>query len=66
MRKLTVILMAIILVTSQVPAFACTSFQVKAEDGTVVVGRSNEFSINANSQIVFEPAGNHRGAAPFQ
>ena len=57
MRKFTVILAVVTLVASQVPAFACTSFQVKAEDGTVVVGRSNEFSINADSQIVFEPAG---------
>ena len=37
--------------------FACTSFRVKANDGTVVIGRSNEFGIDANSQIVFEPAG---------
>ena len=37
--------------------FACTSFQVKANDGTVVIGRSNEFGIDAHSQIVFEPAG---------
>ena len=36
---------------------ACTSFQVKANDGTVVIGRSNEFGIDAHSQIVFEPAG---------
>ncbi len=38
-------------------ANACTSFQIKAEDGTVVVARSNEFGIDAKSQIVFEPAG---------
>jgi len=38
-------------------ADACTSFQVKAEDGTVVIGRSNEFGIDAKSQIVYEPAG---------
>ena len=38
-------------------ALACTSFQVKANDGTVVIGRSNEFGIDAKSQIVFEPAG---------
>jgi len=36
---------------------ACTSFQIKANDGTVVIGRSNEFGIDARSQIVFEPAG---------
>jgi choloylglycine hydrolase len=38
-------------------AGACTNFTVRAEDGTVVIARSNEFPINANSQIVFEPAG---------
>ena len=36
---------------------ACTSFHVKANDGTVVIGRSNEFGIDAHSQIVFEPSG---------
>lgn len=35
----------------------CTSFRIQAEDGTVVVGRSNEFGIDAQSQIVFEPSG---------
>ncbi len=38
-------------------ASACTSFQIQGEDGTVVVARSNEFGIDAHSQIVFEPAG---------
>jgi len=37
----------------------CTSFRIKAEDGTVVVARSNEFGIDAQSQIVYEPAGKH-------
>lgn len=57
MKKITVVLGCFILAFSQAPCFACTSFQVKAADGTVVVGRSNEFGINAESQIVFEPAG---------
>jgi choloylglycine hydrolase len=39
------------------PADACTSFRIKAKDGTVVIGRSNEYGIDAHSQIVFEPVG---------
>jgi choloylglycine hydrolase len=57
LKKLAVIFAAVALVMSHAPAFACTNFTVKAEDGTVVIARSNEFPINANSQIVFEPAG---------
>lgn len=57
--RLVILCLAVALVAlllSQV-ALACTSFQVKANDGTVVIGRSNEFGIDAHSQIVFEPAG---------
>jgi choloylglycine hydrolase len=57
MRKLAIVLALVALSASQAPIFACTSFQVKAEDGTLVIGRSNEFGIDAKSQIVFEPAG---------
>lgn len=38
-------------------SFACTDFVLKAEDGTVVNARTNEFAIPANSNVVFEPAG---------
>ena len=63
MKRVLVMLMisclAVALVALLLPqvALACTSFQVKANDGTVVIGRSNEFGIDAHSQIVFEPAG---------
>jgi len=56
-KKWTVVLAVVALVLSQATAYACTSFQVKSEDGTVVIGRSNEFGIDAKSQIVYEPAG---------
>jgi choloylglycine hydrolase len=56
-KKLAVIFAVVALAISQVPVFACTNFTVKADDGTVVIARSNEFPIDANSQIVFEPAG---------
>lgn len=38
-------------------AYGCTDFQVKADDGTVVIARANEYATDAHSQIVFEPAG---------
>ena len=38
-------------------ANACTDFQVKADDGTIVIARANEYAMDAHSQIVFEPAG---------
>ena len=38
-------------------SFACTDFQIKAGDGSVVIARSNEFGVPPNSSIVFEPAG---------
>jgi choloylglycine hydrolase len=56
-KKMFVLVVAVMLVSSQAACHACTSFQLRAEDGTVVVGRSNEFGIDAKSQIVFEPAG---------
>ncbi len=37
--------------------FACTDFQVKAEDGTVVIGRSMEFPVDLHSNVVIVPAG---------
>jgi len=58
MRAVIRVVCAVAVFFMSVPhADACTSFQVKAEDGTVVIGRSNEFGIDAKSQIVFEPAG---------
>jgi len=57
MKKIGVLLAAVVFLGVQATCFACTSFQIKAEDCTVVVGRSNEFGIDAESQIVFEPAG---------
>ncbi len=38
-------------------SFACTDFQIKAEDGSVIIARTNEFGVPADSGIVFEPAG---------
>jgi choloylglycine hydrolase len=39
-------------------SFACSEFQVKATDGTVVVGRSMEYPVDLHSNAVIVPAGN--------
>jgi choloylglycine hydrolase len=36
-------------------SFACTDFQIKATDGTVVVGRSMEFAIELDSSVIAVP-----------
>jgi choloylglycine hydrolase len=39
------------------PSFACTDFQIKAEDGSVVVGRTMEFAVDLNSSVLAVPRG---------
>jgi len=54
----SVILLAVFLFGIAVNAsFACTDFVLKAEDGTIINARTNEFGIPANSNLVFEPSG---------
>ena len=36
---------------------ACTDFQIKAKDGTVVIGRSMEFPVELHSKIIVVPRG---------
>lgn len=38
-------------------SFACTDFQIKAKDNTVVIGRSMEFPVDLHSNIVIVPRG---------
>jgi len=38
-------------------SFACSDFQLKAKDGTVVIGRSMEYPVDLNSNAVAVPAG---------
>ncbi len=38
-------------------SFACTDFQVKATDGTVVIGRTMEFAIELDSNVLAVPKG---------
>jgi len=36
-------------------SFACTDFQVKAKDGSVIIGRSMEFAMGVSSEVVVFP-----------
>ncbi|MFH1683348.1 MAG: choloylglycine hydrolase family protein [Candidatus Margulisiibacteriota bacterium] len=46
---------AIMVLLLTFPAAACTDFQIKAQDGSVVVGRSMEFAIEIDSDVVVYP-----------
>lgn len=49
---------AVILLASSLQlSFACSDFQVKAKDGTVVIGRSMEFPVDLHSNVVVFPRG---------
>ena len=39
------------------PSFACTNFNLKANDGSIIVGRSMEFGLPMNSNVVVYPRG---------
>lgn len=39
------------------PAFACTDFQIKTTDSSVIIGRSMEFAIDIDSSIIVQPRG---------
>ena len=41
-------------------SYACTDFQVKTEDGGVVIGRSMEFAVELNAALNTHPAGEKR------
>jgi len=38
-------------------SFACTDFQIKAKDNTIVIGRSMEFPIDLHSNVIIVPRG---------
>lgn len=38
-------------------SFACSDFQVKAKDGSIVIGRSMEFPVDLHSNVVIVPRG---------
>jgi choloylglycine hydrolase len=53
------VLFLLFVVALTLPAFACSDFVVKAENGTVVNGRSMEFPIDLKSNIVIRPRGEY-------
>ncbi len=59
MKKLFVVLLSAVLFSFplMISAEACTDFMLKADDGTVINTRTNEFGIPVDSNIVFEPSG---------
>jgi choloylglycine hydrolase len=55
------------LIAASVPSIssACTDFQVRASDGSVIIGRSMEFAVDVKSQILVNPRGEREeGGAP--
>ncbi len=55
MAKRIVIVLVFLCICSASPA--CTDFQVKAKDGTVVIGRSMEFPVEEHSKVIVVPRG---------
>lgn len=51
-----IVLVALVLLFSD-KVFSCTNFQVKAKDGSVVIGRTMEFPIDLKSNIWLVPKG---------
>ena len=43
-------------------ARACTEIRVKAEDNSIVIGRTMEYKVSLLSDIIVEPKGYHRTA----
>jgi len=48
-------IVGIFLTTTANLSFACSDFQIKAKDGTIVIGRSMEFPIDLHSNAVIVP-----------
>lgn len=59
-RKYTIaawIAVSIFLMVTPNLSFACSDFQIKARDNTIVIGRSMEFPVDLNSHVVIVPRG---------
>jgi choloylglycine hydrolase len=55
--KKNFLFLILLCLTLAIPAAACTDFQVKATDGSVVIARSMEFAIDLKSEVVVFPRG---------
>jgi len=56
-RSLAVMTVIFTQVLSLEASFACSDFQIKAKDNSVVIGRSMEFPVDLHSNIVIVPRG---------
>lgn len=56
MKKIFLLLLTTLIIPHG-PSWACTDFQVKAEDNSIVIGRSMEFALEIGSEIVTFPRG---------
>jgi choloylglycine hydrolase len=55
MKKIYLYVFVISCVILEGISLACTDFQIKAKDGSVIVGRSMEFAMGMNSEVVVFP-----------
>jgi len=55
MRKICLYVFVISCIILEGVSFACTDFQVKAIDGSVIIGRSMEFAMGMDSEVVVFP-----------
>ncbi len=53
----TIIWAGVVFILAVNLSFACSDFQVRAEDNSVVIGRSMEFPVDLHSKIVIVPRG---------
>ena len=56
-RTVVLIVVVFFLALTASLTFACTDFQIKAKDSTVVIGRSMEFPVDLHSNVVIVPRG---------
>lgn len=56
-KSASLIMAVLFLALTAKVSFACTDFQVKAEDNTVVIGRSMEFPVDLHSNVAIVPRG---------
>jgi choloylglycine hydrolase len=55
MRKICLCLFVISCIILEGVSLACTDFHVKAKDGSVIIGRSMEFALGMDSEVVVHP-----------
>ncbi len=55
MRKICLCLFVILCIILEGVSLACTDFQAKAKDGSVIIGRSMEFAMGMGSEVVVHP-----------